>query len=148
MILVITRQSVYEALYTLKETGVSIDKYINLLSKENGIPNEVLIFLRDNSPQFQFFRYIQQHQKALMKSILDYKELDNHGKIKVLSSIITRVMIAIEYNNLSESLIDALELSEVSKAINQAIEYNDYSLADKVLEKLNTSMKLFVKKRD
>ena len=144
----ITRQSVYEALYTLKETGVSIDKYINLLSKENGIPNEVLIFLRDNSPQFQFFRYIQQHQKALMKSILDYKELDNHGKIKVLSSIITRVMIAIEYNNLSESLIDALELSEVSKAINQAIEYNDYSLADKVLEKLNTSMKLFVKKRD
>lgn len=148
MILVITRQSVYEALYTLKETGVSIDKYINLLSKESGIPNEVLIFLRDNSPQFQFFRYIQQHQKALMKSILDYKELDNHGKIKVLSSIITRVMIAIEYNNLSASLIDALELSEVSKAINQAIEYNDYSLADKVLEKLNTSMKLFVKKRD
>lgn len=148
MILVITRQSVYEALYTLKETGVSIDKYINLLSKESGIPNEVLIFLRDNSPQFQFFRYIQQHQKALMKSILDYKELDNHGKIKVLSSIITRVMIAIEYNNLSESLIDALELSEVSKAINQAVEYNDYSLADKVLEKLNTSMKLFVKKRD
>lgn len=144
----ITRQSIYDALFTLKNTGVNVDYYLSLLTNNSDIPKEIIIFLRENSPQFQFFRYIQQHQKALMKSILDYETLSNYGKIKVLSSFITRVMIAVEYNNISEELVDLLELNELSDAINEALGNQDYSKVNEVLGKLNKSMKLFVKNKN
>lgn len=142
----LTRQDVFSALFKLKNTGVDVTEQLNLMTQENGIPKEVILFLRDNSPQFMFYRDIQQHQRALMKNILNYEELDTIAKIKVCSSIITRAMISVEYKNLDESLLDELELYKVSNALNMAFRDRDYSLLDVVLKDYKESMLLFVNK--
>ena len=141
----ITRQSVFQALFKLKETGKDVSEYLDMMSKQNGIPKEVILFLRDNAPQFQFYRDIQKNQRALLKNILNYEELDTIGKIKVCSSLITRAMISVEYKNLDKSLLDELELHKLSNALNMAFSERDYSQLDTVLQDYKNSIKLFVK---
>ena len=141
----ITRQSVYSALFKLKSTGVDVSRMLNVMKDNSGIPEEVVRFLQDNSPQFQFYRGIQKHQRALMKNILHYEDLDFKGKVKVCSSLITRAMIAVEYNNLDESLLDDLRLDKVAGAINKALVGKDSSFLDEVLEGHKNAMLLFYK---
>lgn len=142
----ITRQTCYEQLFKLKNLGEDVSDQVKLLTQSKDIPKEVIEFLIDKSAQFYFFRYIQKYQKALMKSILNYEELDNTSKIKVLSSFITRAMISIEYSNIPSELIDDLELEKLSNAMTKAFSSNDYSQVDDVLKFLKESMLLFVSK--
>lgn len=144
----ITRQSLFEALFKLKNSGVNVDNQLQIMATKSGIPNEVIIFLRDNSPQFQFFRDIQKNQRALMKNILNYEELDTIGKIKVCSSLITRAAISVEYKNINETLLDELDLASLSTALNRAFKDRDYTKLDEALEKYKQSMLLFVKKKN
>ena len=141
----ITRQSCFDSLFKLKNAGIDVSHEIELMQSQEGIPEEVVKFLRDQSPQFQFYRSIQKHQRALMKNILHYDKLDNKGKIKVCSSLITRAMISVEYGNLDESLLDDLGLDKLSNALNEALTNLDYTKLNEVLESHRRSMKLFYK---
>lgn len=140
----IGRQDAFSALFKLKEAGIDVQRQLDLMARNSGIPQEVIIFLRDNSPQFQFFRYIQKYQRALFKGILNYEELDVIGKIKLCSSLITRATIAVEYKNIDESLLDELNLGRISGALDKAFKDRDYSKLDTVLEDYKQSMLLFV----
>lgn len=141
----INRQSIYNALFKLKESGVDISSQLNLMKDNSGIPKEVVEFLQDKSPQFQFYRSIHQNQRALMKNILRYETLDTRSKIKVCSSLITRAMISIEYKNLDESLLDELGLDRISYALNKALSDRDYSKLDEVLKVHKSAIELFYK---
>lgn len=141
----INRQSVFNALFKLKNSGVDVSRQLNLMKDNSGIPQEIVEFLRENSPQFQFYRSIQKHQRALMKNILHYEELDVRSKIKVCSSLITRAMISVEYHNLDESLLEDLRLDKLSKALNKALSDKDYSYLDEVLQGHKNAMMLFYK---
>ena len=141
----ITRQSCFSALFKLKSAGVDVTTPLKLMKDSSGVPEGVIEFLRDQSPQFQFYRSIQKHQRALMKNILHYDELDNKGKVKVASSLITRAMISVEYNNLDESLLDELSLGKLAHALDRALSDRDYSKLDEVLEGHRVAMKLFYK---
>jgi hypothetical protein len=143
----ITRQSCYLALYKLKNAGINIDSQIELMTKSPGVPREVILFLRENSPQFQYYRYLQKHQKALVKNILNYDTFDNIGKVKVCSSLITRAMIAIEYKDFDQSLMYELDLEGLSEALSKAFNDQDYSKLNESLEKQRESMKLFLKEK-
>lgn len=144
----ITRQSCYIALYKLKDAGINIDSQIELMTKNPGVPREVILFLRENSPQFQYYRYLQKHQKALVKNILNYDTFDNIGKVKVCSSLITRAMIAIEYKDFDQSLMYDLDLEGLSEALSEAFNDQDYSKLNESLEKQRESMKLFLKEKE
>lgn len=139
----IDRQSCYKALFKLKNSGVDISSQLKIMELSRGVPREVVLFLRDNSPQFQFYRYIQKHQKTLAKSLLDFDELSNEDKIIVGSSFVTRVFIAIKYKEFSQSLLDDLDVYSVSKAVTKAIESSDYSQLDKTLSFHQKSLRLF-----
>lgn len=141
----IDRQDCYNALFKLKRAGIDVSAQLELMQKNKDIPRGVIEFLRENSPQFQFYRYIQKYQKALAENILDYQELDNIGKLITCSSFITRVMIAIKYKNLDESLIDDLNVSEVSEAINIALTTDDFTNINNILDKHCNSLRLFYK---
>lgn len=141
----ITRQSVFQALFRLKDAGVNISKPLLTMQKSSGIPREVVEFLQDKSPQFQFYRSIQKNQRALMKNVLNYESLDTNGKIKVCSSLITRAMIAVEYHNLDESLVEDLRLDKLSRALHKALSDKDYSCLDEVLQGHKDAMLLFYK---
>ena len=139
----IDRQSCYSALFKLKEAGIDISAQLKVMEQESGIPRKVIEFLRDNSPQFQFYRYLQKHQKALAKNILDYNTLDNNDKMIVCSSFITRVYIAIKYKCLDKSLVDELGVKEVSNCLNKSLVYDDISYVDKVMMKHSDSLRYF-----
>lgn len=113
------------------------------MAESRGVPRGVIVFLRDSSPHFQFYRYIQKHQKALASSILDYKTLSDEEKLITCSSFVTRALIAVKYKNLDGSLLDDLNISEVSEAVNLAISQRDFSQVDHVLEKHCESLRLF-----
>lgn len=142
----ITRQDIYRDLFKLKNAGEDITESLRVMESHPGIPKEVVEFLQDRSPQFQFYRDIKKNQKALMKNILHYESLDNRSKIKLCSSLVTRAMIAIEYKNLDESLLEDLQLSKVTKALDQAVSKYDYSKLDEVLRSHKSAMQLFLKK--
>lgn len=142
----ITRQDIYRDLFKLKNAGEDITESLRVMESRPGIPKEVVEFLQDRSPQFQFYRDIKKNQKALMKNILHYESLDNRSKIKLCSSLVTRAMIAIEYKNLDESLLEDLQLSKVTKALDQAVSRYDYSKLDEVLRSHKSAMQLFLKK--
>lgn len=141
----ITRQSCYNAIFQLKSAGVDVTAPLKLMQESSDIPEGVIEFLRDQSPQFQFYRSIQKHQRALMKNILHYDELDNKDKIKVASSFITRAVISVEYNNLDESLLDELGLDKIAHALDKALSDRDYSKLDEVFKMHQDAMKLFYK---
>lgn len=144
----ITRQSCYEALFTLRNAGVEVGPQLEVMKTNQGIPKEIVEFLRDNSPQFQYYRYLQKHQRALMKNILDYESFDEVGKIKLCSSLITRVMIAIEYKEFDKSLMYDVGLEELSNALYKAINHQDFSKLDIALSRQRDSMRLFVNKKE
>lgn len=139
----INRVSCYDALFRLKQAGVDVENALNAMKESAGVPREVIVFLRDNSPQFQFYRYIQKHQKALAENILDYRKLSNQDKLITCCSFLTRVLLAVKYKNLGEGLIDDLNISEFSDAINTAISEMDYSKVDAVLSKHHDSLEVF-----
>lgn len=141
----ITRQSCYSAIFRLKSVGVDVTVPLKMMQETSDIPEGVIEFLRDQSPQFQFYRSIQKHQRALMKNILHYDELDNKDKIKVASSFITRAVISVEYNNLDESLLDELGLDKIAHALDKALSDRDYSKLDEVFKMHQDAMKLFYK---
>lgn len=141
----INRQSIYNALFKLKNSGVDVSDQLKIMETRSGIPKEVIGFLQDQSPQFQFYRSIQKHQRALMKNILHYEELDVNSKIKVCSSLITRAMISVEYHNLDESLLEDLRLDKLSRALHKALSDKDYSYLDEVLQGHKNAMMLFYK---
>ena len=141
----ITRQSCFSAIFRLKSAGVDVTAPLKLMQESSDIPEGVIEFLRDQSPQFQFYRSIQKHQRALMKNILHYDELDNKDKIKVASSLITRAVISVEYNNLDESLLDELGLDKIAHALDKALSDRDYSKLDEVFKMHQDAMKLFYK---
>lgn len=141
----ITRQSVYSDLFKLKRAGFNIDEQLNIMQTRAGIPQEVVKFLQDNSPQFQFYRDIQKNQRTLMRNIINYESLDTRSKIKLCSSLITRAMIAVEYKNLDESLLEDLHLDKLSNALNKALSDQDYSKLDEALSGHRNAMLLFYK---
>ena len=110
-----------------------------------GIPRGVIEFLRENSPQFQFYRYIQKRQKALAESILDYTELSNLDKLIACSSFVTRALIAVKYKELDASLLDDLNITEVAEAVSSAVSLNNYTKVNEVLKKHSDSLRLFYK---
>lgn len=143
---VVNRQTVFNALFKLKDAGVDVSSQLNSMANSRDIPRSVIEFLRDNSPQFQFYRHIQKHQHKLAESILDYKDLSDHEKLITCSSFITRALIAVKYGNLDESLLEDLNIEEVSNALNEAIVSKDYSKVNQVLEKHCNSLRAFYSK--
>lgn len=141
----ITRQSCYEALFRLKDSGVDITSYLELLKESQGVPREVVKFLQEESPQFKFYKDLQKNQRALVKNILNYESLDNIARVKVCSSLITRAMISVEYKNISPVLLEELELDKISNAITKALGNRDYAKLDEVLRGQRETLKLFVK---
>ena len=139
----INRQSCYSALFKLKNAGIDITPQLKMMESNRGVPRGVIEFLRNNSPQFQFYRHLQVHQKTLAKNLLDYEELDNLEKIIVGSSFVTRAMIAVKYNNLDESLLEDLNVAQVSHAVDLAVSSQDYSELNDVLKKHSDNLKLF-----
>lgn len=139
----VDRDNCYSALFKLKEAGINIEKPLESMTKNSGVPRDVIEFLRDNSPQFQFYRYLQKHQIALAKEIRNYEEASDTSKIKICSSIITRAMIAIEYNNIDRHIVYELNLADIAEAINYALISDDYSKVNKVLETHRNSIELF-----
>lgn len=142
----ISRIDVYKDLFKLKNSGVDVSSQLKIMESKSGIPKEVVEFLQDKSPQFQFYRDLKKNQRALMKNILRYESFDNKGKIKLCSSLITRAVISVEYKNLDESLLDDLQLSKVSRAIDRALSDRDYSKLDEVLEGHRSAIRLFLSK--
>ena len=141
----INRQSCYNALFKLRSAGVDITEQLNIMKSSPGIPYKVVEFLRTNSPQFQFYEDIRKNQRALLRNILNYESLDRNSKIKLCSSLITRAFISVEYKHIDESLLSELELDRLSKALDSALSYRDYSKLDEVLESHKKSMLLFIK---
>jgi hypothetical protein len=141
----IDRQSCYNALFKLRNAGVDITEQLNIMKSSPGIPYKVVEFLRTNSPQFQFYEDIRKNQRALLRNILNYESLDRNSKIKLCSSLITRAFISVEYKHIDESLLSELELDRLSKALDSALSYRDYSKLDEVLESHKKSMLLFIK---
>lgn len=141
----ITRQSCYSALFKLKDAGISVDEQLKVMQSSQGIPPEVIEFLRENSPQFQFYRILHKYQRNLTKNLRNWESLDKVGKIKVCSSLITRAMIAIEKDNLDKSLLEDLELHKVSEAISEALICGRYDKVDAVLKSHCDSLNLFYK---
>lgn len=139
----INRQSCYSALFKLKNAGIDITPQLKMMESNRGVPRGVIEFLRNNSPQFQFYRHLQVHQKTLAKNLLDYEELDNLEKIIVGSSFVTRAMIAVKYNNLDESLLEDLNVAQVSHAVDLAVSSQDCSELNDVLKKHSDNLKLF-----
>ncbi len=144
----INRQDCYTALFTLKDAGIDISKQLELMKNSRGVPRGVIEFLRDNSPQFQFYRHIQQHQKALSKSLRNYENLNEIDKLITASSFLTRAMIAVKYKNLDESLLDDLNIAEVAQALDTAITEKDFEMLDNVLCKHRDSLKVFYLKQE
>lgn len=143
----IDRQSCYSALFKLKNAGINIDSQLRLMTENKGVPRGVVEFLRDNSPQFQFYRYIQKYQKALSESILDYKKLSDLDKMITCSSFLTRAFIAVKYKNLDESLLDDLNIQDVAEALNAAIRESNFTKLNEVLEIHSNSLRLFYKEK-
>ena len=141
----IDRQSCYSALFTLKNAGIDISDQLMIMQKTRGVPRGVLEFLRENSPQFQFYRYIQKHQKALAESLLDYELLSDTEKLITCSSFVTRAMIAVKYKNLDESLLEDLNISEVSEALHEALLTRNMTKVNDVLKKHSESLRVFYK---
>ena len=139
----VNRQTVFNALFKLKDAGVDVSSQLNSMANSRDIPRSVIEFLRDNSPQFQFYRHIQKHQHKLAESILDYKDLSDYDKLIACSSFITRALLAVKYNNLSETLLEDLNIEEVSEALDLAINRKDYSKVNQVLNKHCESLKVF-----
>lgn len=139
----IDRQSIYTALFKLKNAGIDITDQLNVMQTTKGVPRKVIEFLRNNSPQFQFYRDIQKHQKALAKSLLDYESLSDIDKVITCSSFVTRALIAVKYKNLDKSLLDELNLSEVSEAVDTAVKMEDLSQVNLVLKKHSDCLRMF-----
>lgn len=142
----ITRQDLYRDLFKIKSSGVDITPQLRIMESKSGVPQEIVEFLQDKSPQFQFYRDLKKNQKALMKNILRYESFDAKGKIKLCSSLITRAVISVEYKNLDESLLEDLQLNKVSRALDRALSDKDYSKLDGVLESHRSAIKLFLSK--
>ena len=140
---VVNRQTVFNALFKLKDAGIDVSSQLNSMANSRDIPRSVIEFLRDNSPQFQFYRHIQKHQHKLAESILDYKDLSDYDKLIACSSFITRALIAVKYGNLNKSLLEDLNIEEISGALNDAISNQDYSKINQVLDKHCNSLKAF-----
>ena len=113
------------------------------MQESKGVPRGVIEFLRENSPQFQFYRYIQKYQKALAQDILDYETKDEISRLITCSSFVTRAVIAVKYKNLDESLLDDLNVSEVSEAVHHALTAKDFTKINDVLKKHSSNLKLF-----
>lgn len=144
----ITRQDLYSDLFKLKNAGVDITEPIKVMESVKGIPDKVVEFLRDHSPQFQFYKDIQKNQKALMKNILNYESLDRVGRIKVCSSLITRSMISIEYKNLDESLLEDLKVSKLAKALESSLSIGDDTMLNEVLSEHRNAVLVYCKSRN
>lgn len=142
----ITRQDVYRDLFKLKNAGEDISSPLKVMESCKGVPQEVVEFLQDRSPQFQFYHDLHKNQKALMKNILKYESFDTNGKIKLCSSLLTRAMIAVEYKNLDESLLEDLQLSKISRALDKALSNKDPSKLDEVLEGHRNAIRLFLRR--
>lgn len=142
----ITRQDLYKDLFKLKNSGVDVSHPLKIMESKSGIPKEVVEFLQDKSPQFQFYRDLKKNQRALMKNILNYENLDIPSKIKVCSSLVTRAMISIEYKNLDESLLRDLQVDKASYAVYKSLSAKDYSKLDEVLSSHKSAMLLFLSK--
>lgn len=139
----IDRQSCYSALFKLKNAGIDIAPQLRIMQESKGVPRGVIEFLRENSPQFQFYRYIQKYQKALAQDILDYETKDEISRLITCSSFVTRAVIAVKYKNLDESLLDDLNVSEVSEAVHRALTAKDFTKINDVLKKHSSNLKLF-----
>lgn len=139
----IDRQTVWNALFKLKNAGINVDSQIMEMSKSEGVPRKVIVFLRDNSPQFQFYRYIQKRQKALAYSLLDYDKLTDCDKLIACSSFITRAIIAVKYKELDHSLLDDLRINEMTDALNLAISNKKFDKLNEVLKTHSDSLRLF-----
>lgn len=144
----INRQDIYSALFTLKDAGVDISNQLKIMQATKGVPYEVLCFLRTNSPQFQFYGYIQKHQKGLSKSLLNYNELLKEDKLIAASSFVTRVYLAVKYQELSKNLIDDLNVAKLSKALSKAIITDDFTDLDVIMSMHGESLKLFYKSKN
>lgn len=142
----ITRQTLYSDLFKLKKSGVDISEQLSVMEKTPGVPKEVVEFLQDKSPQFQFYRDLKKNQRALMKNILNYENLNIPSKIKVCSSLVTRAMISVEYKNLDESLLRDLQVDKASYAVYKSLSAKDYSKLDEVLSSHKSAMLLFLNK--
>lgn len=143
----ITRQDCYTALFKLKDTGIDISHQLIIMQQTKGVPMEVISFLRNNSPQFQFYGYIQKRQKGLSKSLLNYEDLSPEDKLITASSFITRVYLAIKYQELCKSLVDDLNVSKVITALEKAIVLEDYRELDNVMKMHGDSLRLFYKSK-
>lgn len=143
----INRQDCYSALFRLKDAGIDITTQLNIMQGTKGVPYEVLNFLRENSPQFQFYGYIQRKQKGLAKSLLNYETLEDEDKIIAASSFITRVYLATKYQELSKNLVDDLNVSRVVTALEKAIILSDYRELDNVMKMHGDSLRLFYKSK-
>ena len=143
----INRQDCYSALFRLKDAGIDITTQLNIMQGTKGVPYEVLNFLRENSPQFQFYGYIQRKQKGLAKSLLNYEILEDEDKIIAASSFITRVYLATKYQELSKNLVDDLNVSRVVTALEKAIILSDYRELDNVMKMHGDSLRLFYKSK-
>lgn len=143
----INRQDCYTALFKLKDAGIDITAQLTIMQGTKGVPYEVLNFLRNNSPQFQFYGYIQKRQKGLAKSLLNYTDLEREDKIIAASSFVTRVYLATKYQELSKSLVDDLNVSKVITALEKAIVLEDYRELDNVMKMHGDSLRLFYKSK-
>lgn len=142
----ISRQDVFRDLFKLKKAGEDISEQLKIMESVRGVPREVVEFLQDRSPQFQFYRDIKKNQRALMKNVLGFESLTPVGKVKTCSSLITRAMISVEYKNLDESLLEDLRVSHLAKALEVYFTSGDISEVNEALTEHKNAMLLFVRK--
>ena len=138
----IDRDTCFSALFKLKNAGIDVSDALFVMANEGGVPRRVIEFLRENSPHFQFYRHLQKHQKALAHSLLDYQELSPNKRIITASSFITRVYLAVEYNEIDSSLLEDINVQEIVTGLARAIR-GDFSLLDREMLKHGESLKLF-----
>lgn len=136
-----TRQLAFSALFKLKKSGVRVDEQLAQLADNSGVPESVVKFLKENSPQYQFYSYLQKRQKSLLQNLVKYESLGPVEKVKVGSSMITRAMIAVEYKEINPTLIEELRLDRVANALSEVLQGGD----DKVLDTAMLSHLEFVK---
>lgn len=143
----ITRQDLYNDLFKLKKSGEDVSEMFKIMESHKGIPKEVVEFIKNKSPQFQFYENIHKNLRTLFKNILNYESLSTSSKIKVCSSLITRAVIAVEHDNLNESLLPDLKIEKAARAIEYAVSGKSKSLLDEVLSEHKNAILVYCKSK-
>lgn len=143
----ITRQDLYNDLFKLKKAGVDISEPIKVMESYEGLPKSVIEFIKNNSPQFQFYEDLCKNLRTLVKNILNYESFDTYGKVKLCSSLITRAVISIEHNSLNEHLLSDLKLDKIAKSIELALSGQSKSMLDEVLSEHKNAILVYCKSK-